>query len=226
MGNHLLAPGEEFDFEKHLSDRTEENGWKGAVGIEDGEYVEGILGGGICQVSTTLFNAALLAGLEITERWNHTLFIDHYPAGLDATVTGGGAPKNLRFVNNTPGYIWIYSESDGVDTTFIIFGTDDGREVRYDVLGPYDVIEVGRGAVSTVVDPDLPFDSTTVVFPGQDEMRYRVTRYISWPDGSTTTDTFLSHWRRKIKVVAVPTSTTTATTVPPNLTTTTTTGGG
>jgi len=58
-----------------------------------------------------MFNAVILAGLKVTERRNHTMYIDHYPRGRDATVTDEGA--DLRFVNDTDHYIWVTGKSDG-----------------------------------------------------------------------------------------------------------------
>jgi vancomycin resistance protein YoaR len=209
--NKLVAPGEEYDFAKVLGPRTKEEGFTIVPGIGAGG-LEDVFGGAICQVSTTAFNAALLAGLKITERWNHSLYIDHYPAGRDATITSGAAPKDLRFVNDTPGYIWIWAESDGISTTFVIFGTDDGRKVTLQTSERYGV--TAGLDTTTVLDPALPLDSTSVVFGGQDAFKLKVTRNIEWPKGRTTTDTFISEWKAAAKIVAVPTSTTTATTVP------------
>ena len=79
--NVLLAPGEEYNFDKIIGPRTPERGYRLAKGITGPGKLEDVLGGGICQVSTTLFNAVFEAGLKITERHNHTLFIAHYPPG-------------------------------------------------------------------------------------------------------------------------------------------------
>ena len=97
--NVLLAPGQEYNFDKQIGPRTEARGYKLAPGIVGPNTLEDVLGGGICQVSTTMFNAVFFAGLKVTERHNHSIYINHYPKGRDATVTGGG--KNLRFVNDT-----------------------------------------------------------------------------------------------------------------------------
>ena len=110
--NVFLAPGQEFNFDKQIGPRTASRGWKLAPGITGPNTLEDVLGGGICQVSTTMFNAVFEAGLKVTERHNHSIFINHYPLGRDATVTGGG--KNLRFVNDTGHYIWIRGTSTGI----------------------------------------------------------------------------------------------------------------
>ena len=204
--NVILAPGEEYNFSETVGPRTEAEGFRKAPGIVYGE-LDDVLGGGICQVSTTLFNAAFLAGLKITERWNHTMFIDHYPTGRDATVTGGGKPKNLKFVNDTEGYIWIYGRSDGVTNLFVIYGTDDGREVYSELHGPF---VTTKNTITTYrEDPNLGPGSTDIWSLGQDAMKYKVIRIVSWPNGSTTSDTFISEWDLMPMIITVPTSTTT-----------------
>jgi vancomycin resistance protein YoaR len=212
-GNRLIAPGEEFDFAKIIGPRTKEANFLGAGGIVDGRIENDVLGGGICQVSTTLFNALLNAGVKITERWNHSIYIDHYPKGKDATITGGGEPKNLKFVNDTPNYIWLYGSSDGITTRFVLFGTSDGRKVKLDVSPEYDV-EVNSESTITVLDSNLPWNSTTVAFAGQNAFKLKLTRLITWPNGSTTSETWVSQWGMKPKIVAFPT-TGTATTIQP-----------
>ena len=81
----LIAPGETFSFNGTTGERTAAKGFQEAPVIINGELQNG-LGGGICQVSTTVFNAAFEAGLPITARTNHALYISHYPLGRDATV--------------------------------------------------------------------------------------------------------------------------------------------
>jgi vancomycin resistance protein YoaR len=129
----FLAPGEEYNFDEQIGPRTPKRGYLMAPGIDEHKKMVMQFGGGICQVSTTMFNAAFLAGLKVTERHNHSLYINHYPLGRDATVTGGG--KNLRFVNDTGHHIWIRGISDGITTTLSIYGTSDGRQVTYTTRG-------------------------------------------------------------------------------------------
>ncbi len=219
-GSVLLAPGEEFDFAKLVGPRTAQAGFLGAVGIQDGQYVDGILGGGICQVSTAIFNAALQAGLKITERHNHSIYIDHYPRGADATVTSGGEPKNLRFVNDTPNFIWIYGWSNGIRTIVTIFGTSDGRKASITCSEPYEWSPKPQ-ETSTVLDPEVPWGETSIAFAGQDAFKLTLTRVIQWPDGHKTSEEWYSEWEAKAAQVAFPTSTTlgpngspTATTIP------------
>ena len=81
----MVAPGETFSFNETTGARTAAKGFELAPVIMNGEVTTG-LGGGVCQVSTTTFNAAFDGGLPITERTNHALYISHYPLGRDATV--------------------------------------------------------------------------------------------------------------------------------------------
>ncbi len=224
LDGHFLAPGEEFNVTATLGPRTKQAGFRPAPGIVNGVIEDDVLGGGICEVSTALFNAVLDAGLKVTERWNHSIFITHYPPGRDATITGGGEPKNLKFVNDTPNYIWIHGESDGTTTRFIIFGTPDGRKVTtLSHSDKYDLV-VRSSSTLTILDPNLGWGSTSVAFAGQDSFSIRLTRVIEWPNGSTTSETWISSWKEKPRVVAVPTSTT-ATTAPKSPTTATTVAG-
>jgi vancomycin resistance protein YoaR len=130
----LLAPGEEFNTDKRLGKRDRAHGWRTAPGIVGNGQLKNVYGGGICQVSTTLFNAVFEAGLEIVERHNHSMFIGHYPYGRDATVAGGGG-KNMRFRNDTDHYIFIWGKSTGVVTEFYVWGISDGRTVTSSFSG-------------------------------------------------------------------------------------------
>jgi vancomycin resistance protein YoaR len=216
--NKFLAPGDEYNFDKTIGPRTAERGYKLAPGIIGSGELDDVLGGGICQVSTTLFNAVFEAGLKVTERENHSLYISHYPPGRDATVTAGG--KNLRFVNDTDHYIWIVGTSDGVHTNFKIFGTKDGRSVTSSFSG------FSYGAARTEVtelNPSLAPGATNVKISGQSGRSCSETRVVTYADGTTHTDVFKSYYPMIPKTIEVGPTTTTTTTKP---TTTTTSGTG
>lgn len=87
----ILADGEEFSFNGRVGARTESNGFLSAPIILEGDFVEGV-GGGVCQASTTVYNAALLAGMEITEQHPHSLRVGYVEPSFDAMVSG----KNVR----------------------------------------------------------------------------------------------------------------------------------
>lgn len=94
----MLMPGEMFSYNETVGERTEANGFKEAKVIDYQGYTDGI-GGGVCQPASTLYAAALLAGLDVEERWTHRFRIKYMPPGLDATVDYG--KKDLKLVNNT-----------------------------------------------------------------------------------------------------------------------------
>jgi vancomycin resistance protein YoaR len=175
----FVAPGDRYNFDRQIGPRTEERGFRLAPGIVGQGSMEDVLGGGICQVSTTLFNAAFEAGLEIVERHNHSLYISHYPPGRDATVTDGG--RNLQFKNDTDHYIWVRGWSDGITTRFSIYGTDDGREV----MSTFSGWTYGEErTVDTVVNPSLSPGVTAVGRVGQSGRSCTVTRTVTMPDGT------------------------------------------
>lgn len=126
----LVKPGEEFSFDKYLGDVSKATGYASAYVIQNGKTVLGD-GGGVCQVSTTLFRAILNAGLPITERHAHAYRVGYYEEdsdpGFDATVFYPSV--DLKFVNNTGNYILIQSTLD-LDTlrlTYTLYGKSDGR---------------------------------------------------------------------------------------------------
>ena len=204
--NKFLAPGEEYNFDKVIGPRTVARGYKTAPGIVANGELDEVLGGGICQVSTTLFNAVFEAGLKVTERNNHSLFINHYPPGRDATVAGNGG-KNFRFVNDTAHHIWIVGTSDGITTNFKIFGTYDGRTFEAHFSGFH---EGDARTEVTVLNPSLAPGTTHVKIDGQSGRSCSVKRIVTYADGTTHTDTFNSYYPMIPKTTEVgPTTTTT-----------------
>lgn len=115
-----IAPGEEFSFNKAVGQRTEARGFRKAPAYSGGEVTEQV-GGGICQVSTTLFNAAVKADMEILERHNHSLTVSYVEKGKDATVDWGH--QDLRFRNTSPDDVYI-----------CCYVTQDNR-VRFGIFG-------------------------------------------------------------------------------------------
>ncbi|MGB9802742.1 VanW family protein [Desulfofundulus sp.] len=118
----LVPPGQEVSFNKVVGPRSSEAGYKNAKVIVNNQLVDGP-GGGVCQVSTTLYNAVLLANLEVLDRTNHSLPVTYVPIGRDATVVYGAI--DFRFRNNTESYIYIRSVVNGNRLTFKIYGNTD-----------------------------------------------------------------------------------------------------
>jgi len=225
--NVVLAPGEVYDFDKQVGPRTAERGYKLAPGIVGPGKLEDVFGGGICQVSTTLFNAAFFAGLEIVERKNHSIYIAHYPTGRDATVSARS--PNLRFRNDTKHHILIRGASDGVITKFVIYGTDEGRKVDYTTSEFYEIVEK---TVDSTTNKLLGPGTSVVLVDGQVGRKIKVVRVVTSAAGKIIhKDAFVSTWPMlpmeievgSGKATTTTLKTTTTTAKPPATTTTTTT---
>lgn len=129
----LLYPGEEFSTYAAVSPFSEANGYYMAGSYLNGKVVDS-LGGGICQVSTTLYNAVLRAELDVTERHNHSMVVSYVPRSADAAIAES-AGKDFRFVNNLDYPIYIEGLIDKKQITFNIYGKetrDANREVIYE----------------------------------------------------------------------------------------------
>ena len=128
-----LYPGEEFSTYKAVSPFTEANGYYPAGSYLNGMVVDS-LGGGICQVSTTLYNAVLLAELEVTERHNHSMIVSYVDPSADAAIAESSG-KDFRFVNNTDAPIYIEGILKDKTITFNIYGVESrsaDRVVTYE----------------------------------------------------------------------------------------------
>ena len=126
----VLNAGDEFSFNSVVGKRTEARGYKNAKIFMAGEIVDGV-GGGICQVSSTLYIAGLLSELEIVKRTNHMFKVAYTPVGQDATVAWGSI--DFVFKNNTKYPMYITSKLVGNIMEVEIYGTrqqTEGREVR------------------------------------------------------------------------------------------------
>jgi vancomycin resistance protein YoaR len=125
----LIKPNETFSFLSAVGSITKLDGYKEAYVIKGGKTVLGD-GGGVCQVSTTLYRAALYAGLPIVERVPHSYRVGYYepPVGFDATIYQPGGP-DLKFKNDTGNYILIqtFVDEENMSLTFDFYGTSDGR---------------------------------------------------------------------------------------------------
>lgn len=137
----LVKPGDEFSTLKQLGSIDASTGYLPELVIKENETIPEF-GGGLCQVSTTLFRAAMNTGLKITERQNHSYRVSYYepPVGMDATIY---SPRpDFKFLNDTEAYILVQGHVDGTRITFDIYGTKDGRTSEtstpeiYDVTGP------------------------------------------------------------------------------------------
>ncbi|MEX2547330.1 MAG: VanW family protein, partial [Chloroflexota bacterium] len=128
----VLQPGQQFSFSAAVQPVTEPPYHLGGV-LRNGRIVEdGVLGGGMCSASTTLFNAAMRAGLRIAERHPHAIYISRYPVGLDATVYSNGdrGGQDVVIVNDMPNPILIRGYGRRSKVIFEIWGVNDGRTIN------------------------------------------------------------------------------------------------
>jgi len=116
---HVVLPGETFSYNEVVGPRTTEGGWKEANGISGGKEYTLQAGGGVCQTSTTLYNALLCGNLNVTDRSKHSIPSDYVDKGLDATVDTSGI--DLKFLNDTgaPIYIFMYIKPDSNDSKYL-----------------------------------------------------------------------------------------------------------
>lgn len=135
----LVMPGQTFSFNDAVGPRTPERGFREGLAISGGFLLPSI-GGGICQVSTTLFQAAYTMGLPIVERINHSFYINKYTVGLDATVAWGG--PDFRFTNDTAHPILIRATADGSSMIVNLYSAPrEGITVETETTEPRDVKE-------------------------------------------------------------------------------------
>ena len=162
MNGIIVYPGETFSANALLEPWTYDNGWREAGTYVNGQ-VENSLGGGICQVSSTLYNAVLEAELEIVERYPHSMSVGYVPLSQDAALAGTW--KDLKFANNTDAPIYIESYCGRGTVTFNIYGhetRDPNRTFEYvsETLGTVQPSE------SVTEDPSLPQGYRNVVSSG------------------------------------------------------------
>ncbi|HZR96029.1 MAG TPA: VanW family protein [Gaiellaceae bacterium] len=223
VDDKLIAPGETFSFNKTTGERNAAKGFLEAPVIVNGELTTG-LGGGVCQVSTTVFNAAFEAGLKITERTNHALYISHYPQGRDATVDYPSL--DLKFVNDTGHWLLLRTFVSSSSLTVSLYGTSVHRRVE-STTAP--LVAHGAPPVQKTIDASLRPGEKVVDDPGVPAMSTSVTRDVYTSAGRLLYhDVWYSSYRAEPKLVRLgpakhpkkaKTSTTTTSTTPSTTTT-------
>jgi len=199
LDDTLVAPGGTFSLNEAIGERTAERGFRPAPVIIGTEYAEEI-GGGSSQVATTVFNTAWEAGVKITERNPHALYISRYPLGRDATVYWPSL--DLKFVNDTEHWILVkgFAEPDGIRVS--IYG---GEERRVE-SSPGTKSITGPVRVEKVKDPTLPKGKTVVEEEGTPPSRTSVTRTIYGENGKLLrTETWSTSYKSEARIVRVGT---------------------
>lgn len=147
-----IEPNQQFSFNQTVGKRTRENGFRTAKIISAGEFVDGV-GGGVCQVSTTLYNSALLAGLKINKANKHSEKIGYVKTGFDAMVNWGSS--DLIFTNNTNNDIYIFTDFTCNSMTIKIFG--EGRKGYTYKLNNEIINKVSAGECEIKVDTEKKY---------------------------------------------------------------------
>jgi vancomycin resistance protein YoaR len=187
----LIAPGEEFSMLKTIGEITAENGWVPELVIKGNKTLPE-LGGGLCQIGTTAFRAALNSGLKITERRNHSYRVRYYePAGTDATIYDPS--PDFKFVNDTANHILIHAYIKGDIITYEFWGTKDGRIASVPTPRVYNIVSPPPTKLIETLDlaPGKK-NCTESAHAGADaSLDYKVT----YADGTVHEETFNSHYR-------------------------------
>jgi vancomycin resistance protein YoaR len=196
----LVAPGATFSFNRATGERGADKGFREAPVIINGEVTTG-LGGGVCQVSTTVFNAAYEAGLKITERTNHALYISHYPQGRDATVNYPDV--DLEFVNDTSHWLLMRTFVGSSSLVVDLYGAPLHRRVESETRP---LVETGAAPLQRIPDATLYRGVTLVEESGEPSRSTSVRRRVYTSSGALLhDDTWYSSYRGEPRVVRVGT---------------------
>jgi vancomycin resistance protein YoaR len=200
VDKHVIAPDETFSFNGATGARTEDKGFLEAPVIINGELKTG-LGGGVCQVSTTVFNAAYEAGLPIVSRTNHALYISHYPQGRDATVNY--PDTDLKFTNDTGHWLLLRTWVGSSSLTVALYGTPAHRRV---VSETSPLVVTGPPPIKKIKDPSLFVGETVVDEPGSSSLKTSNKRTVYDASGKLLSDTtFYSSYRGEVRIIRVGT---------------------
>ena len=189
----VIPPGEEFSALRFIGDVNEKSGYLPELVIK-GNETKPEFGGGLCQVSTTMFRAALAAGLEITRRANHSYTVTYYsPIGTDATIYDP-AP-DFRFKNDTANHILVHTVNDSENSKlyFEIWGTKDGRTSEMTTPVTYD--RVSPPPTKIVETTDLPVGKKKCTERPHAGMKAYFDRIITFADGTKKEQRFNSNYR-------------------------------
>ncbi|MFA6537311.1 MAG: VanW family protein [Patescibacteria group bacterium] len=197
----LLKPGEEFSLVKSLGEIDSQNGYLPELVIKkEGTVPE--YGGGLCQVATTIFRGVLDSGLKITSRRNHSYRVVYYePAGTDATIYN--PTPDFKFINDTANHILIQTKLSGDNLYYQIWGTADGRKIRFEGLNTVADIKDLKPKIFNITNPGPALEViTTALKPGERRQTEKshagadaeFTRYIQKIDQPEEKEIFSSHY--------------------------------
>ena len=178
LDGYVIPPKAVFSFNQAVGPRTAERGFREGQAIENGLLVKSI-GGGVCQVATTVFDAAFLGGYSILERHNHSFYISHYTKGLDATVADGG--YDLRLANDTDHAIVLRTSMTATTMTVVFLSHPTGRTVSWSSGAESNPQEPKERHIA---DPETPPASVVQETQGERGFDITVRRVVRNADGS------------------------------------------
>ena len=197
LTNSIVEPGESWSFNDTCGERSEERGFLPAAAIVDGEYATDV-GGGICQVATTVFNAVYESGLPITSRHPHSLYISTYPAGRDAAVSW--PDLDLEWSNDTDSSILLCVSCETSSITTTLYGVDLGYSVTTET-GEWTILEYDTVEKS---DSSLSAGARVVETSGVNGRSISIVRTVTDSTGAVVrSDTFKSTYAPVDEVVLV-----------------------
>ncbi len=186
----LIKPGEEFSLLKALGKIDAKAGYLPELVIKENKTIPEY-GGGLCQIGTTMFRAALDSGLPITMRRNHSYRVSYYePAGTDATIYDPW--PDLKFINDTPAYILIQSRIEGDNLYFDFWGTSDGRVATRTYPVIYNITK--PGPTKYIETLDLPPGEKKCTEHAHNGADAYFDYIVTYPDGEVKEKRFYSHY--------------------------------
>lgn len=197
--NYVICSGEVFSLLSILGDFTGDSGYKEAFVIYNGELAPQY-GGGSCQIASTLYNAALLAGLDIVERYNHGIYFTIYPLGRDASVYSGS--RDLKLRNNTYHPIFVKAFATDRKLSFMLYGTPTSKKVWFSK--PMIFFENEKKIAYTLSTEEANQKISRALLSG--EPFYTYVTVFQQEGGYTTEKTIISHYkltgdRENVKIV-------------------------
>ena len=185
INGKIISPNEEFSYNLTVGARTIEAGYKEAKIYSNGQVVDGI-GGGICQLSSTLYNAAFFANLDITERYNHQFLTSYVKEGRDATVVYG--VKDFKFKNSRNFPIKIETTVNSGVVTCSIYGIKEDPE--YDVSFDVETVSFEEAPIKYEFDSSLSLGEQKIKQSGSNSMTVNVYKVVKL-NGSIVSKTFI-----------------------------------
>ena len=180
LSGRVIAPGEVFSQNQEIGPYDESKGFKeGPTYI--GSQLVTTIGGGVCKISSTLYNVAVLSNLEIVQRYNHSMPVPYVPYGQDATVAYGG--RDFQFKNNTSFPILVWARGIGNTLYMAFYGKEQPPKIEWH----HDVTDIQKAPAIYKENPELSSGVERTVVEGMDGATVKSRITITWSDGTNET---------------------------------------